>query len=171
MLNNPNMARAQLGSVIANETPMDTWGKRYCWIRRAELAFAQGDPHSTLEIANRLIASMPGSSHDRVVTYLWKLEAEALLEIGASEEALILLQTALQNALASEEKFLLWQVHASLARAQKHLNNQIEYEREISMAREEIKELAGKLPEGIGKNAFIQRANDWLDTNNSNMHP
>ena len=37
-------ARACLERVISPETPMDTGGKRYCWIRRAELALARLRP-------------------------------------------------------------------------------------------------------------------------------
>ncbi len=83
-------------------------GKRYCWARRAELALAQGDPALALDIIERLIASAPGMSPGRVITFLWKLKGEALAAMGHTEEAHTLLQAAIENARATGERFLLW---------------------------------------------------------------
>ncbi|MCP4422273.1 MAG: AAA family ATPase, partial [Chloroflexi bacterium] len=48
-----------LETTLPLQTSMDTLGKRYCWVRRAELALLQGDPALTLDITERLIASAP----------------------------------------------------------------------------------------------------------------
>jgi hypothetical protein len=56
---------------------MDTLSKRYCWLWLAELALAQDDPAHALDITDRSIATAPGMSPGRVITYLWKLKAEA----------------------------------------------------------------------------------------------
>jgi tetratricopeptide (TPR) repeat protein len=141
---------------------MDTMGKRYCWARRAELALFQGDPALALDITDRLVASAPGMSPGCVITFLWKLKGEALAAMGRAEEACSLLRAAIKNAKVTEERFLLWRIHASLGRLYRALGRRSEAEREFSTARELVEELAETLPNEELRGNFFQRAHNRL---------
>ncbi|UCC88670.1 MAG: tetratricopeptide repeat protein, partial [Anaerolineales bacterium] len=155
-------AQACLDKVVSPQTPMDTMGKRYCWARRAELALSQGDPAHALEITQRLIASAPGMSPERVITFLWKLKGEALAAMGRAEEACSLLRAALENAQVTEERFLLWRIHASLGRLYCATDHQKEAEKEFSATSELIQELAASVPDEALKGNFLHSAYNML---------
>jgi adenylate cyclase len=152
-----------LETVISPQPPMDTLGKRYCWVRLAELALTQDDPGLALEITERLIASAPGMSPGRVITFLWKLKGEALAAIGRTDEAESLLHAAIENAWAMEERFLLWRVHASLGRLYRTMGHQEAAEKEFSTACALIEELAATVPDKALKSNFLQGAYNTLD--------
>jgi tetratricopeptide (TPR) repeat protein len=156
-------AQTRLESVISAQTPMDTMGTRYCWARRADVALAQDDPALALEVTDRLIATAPGMSPERVITYLWKLRGDALATLGRADEAEPLLRAAVENAHAMEERFLLWRVHASLGRLYHAMNQKREARREFSTARGVIKELAATIPDDALRGSFQRRAYDMLD--------
>jgi tetratricopeptide (TPR) repeat protein len=163
LLDDLNSAQASLETVISPQTPMDTMGKRYCWVRRAELAQAQGDPTLALDITERIIASAPGMSPGRVITYLWKLKGEVLTAIGHTDEAESLLRAALDNARVTGERFLLWRVHASLGRLYRTTGHQETAEKEFSTARALIEEMAATIPDEALKSSFLQGAYTALD--------
>jgi tetratricopeptide (TPR) repeat protein len=162
LLDDGRQAQLLLESVLSAETPMDTLGKRYCWARRAELALCQGDPALALEIVESLIASAPGMSPGRVISFLWMLKGEALATLGNPEEAQPLLQEAIENAQVAGERFLLWRLHASLGKLFCAMGRQPEAEEELSTARELVEELAGTVSIGDLRDSFLQRANDWI---------
>lgn len=151
-------AQTFLEGVISPQTPMDTMGKRYCWARRAELALLLGDTALALEIVDRLVASAPGMPAGGVITFLWMLKGEALAALGSLDEAASLLQVAIENARAQDERFLLWRVHASLGRLYQALNQPFEAQKEISAARKLIEELAATIPDKALKDNFLQHA-------------
>jgi len=157
-----DLAAAQtcLEAVLSPQTPMDTMGKRYCWARRAELALSQGDLALTLDITDRLIGSAPGMSPGCVITFLWKLKGEALAAMGRTDEACFLLRGAVENARATEERFLLWRLHASLGRLYHAIDRQPEAEVELSHARELVEELADTVPDGELRDNYLWRARD-----------
>jgi tetratricopeptide (TPR) repeat protein len=141
---------------------MNTLGTRFCWARRAELALRQGDPALALDITDRLMTSAPGMSPGRVITFLWKLKAEALLALGGTDEARKLLQAAVENAQATGERFLLWRLHASLGRLYRAKGWQLEAEKELTTARILADELAETMPDRSLRNNFRQRAHNML---------
>jgi adenylate cyclase len=151
-------AQTCLDTVIAPQTAMDTMHKRYFWAIRAELALAQGDPTLALDIVDRLIATAPGMSPGRVITFLWKLRGEALAAVGDLDEASALLSAAIENARATGERSLLWRVHASLGRLHHTMDRQAPAEQEFSVARELIQELAATIPDKTLRDNFLQRA-------------
>jgi tetratricopeptide (TPR) repeat protein len=162
MLDDRKLAQTCLEKVISPQTPMDTMGKRYCWARRSELALAQDDPALALDIADRLIASAPGMSPGRVITFLWMLKAEALAVLGRREDAISLLHTALENARATGERCLLWQVHARLWRLYRVMGHQEAAERQLSAARALIDEFAATIPDETLQYNFRQGASSML---------
>jgi DNA-binding SARP family transcriptional activator len=133
--------------------------ERYCWARWAQLALAQGDPASALDITDRLIASAPG----RVITFLWKLKGEVLTVIDHTDEAESLLRRAVENAQATGERFLLWRVHVSLGRLYRTTGRQEAAEKEFSTARVLIEEMAANIPDEAFKTDFLQGAYNTLD--------
>jgi adenylate cyclase len=155
-------AQTYLESVFSAETLMDSLPKRYCWAMRAELALCQGDPPLALDITDRLIASAPGMSPGRVITFLWMLKAEALTGMGHTEEAHTWLQEAIENAQATGERFLLWRLHASLGRLYRAVGRQSEAEKEFSTARKHVEELADTVSAGKLRDGFLQRAHERL---------
>jgi tetratricopeptide (TPR) repeat protein len=162
LLNDLEQAQTCLETVLSPETAMDTVHRRTCWARRAELALLQGDPTLALDIVERLVASAPGMSPGRVITFLWKLRAEALAAAGQAEEAGSLLQAAVRNAQAAGERFLLWRLHASLGLLYCMMSRQAEAEAEFSTVREFIQELAHTIPgQGLRDN-FLRRASGML---------
>ena len=82
--------------------------------------------------------------------------------MGRTEEACSLLRAAIENARATEERFLLWRLHASLGRLYRALGRQSEAEREFSTARELVEELADTVPTGELRDVFLQRAHERL---------
>jgi tetratricopeptide (TPR) repeat protein len=159
------LAQRCLDAVISDQTPMNTLGKRYCWARRAELALLQGDPTTALYITERLITSAPGMSSGRVITFLWKLKAEALIAVGRLQDAEPLLSSAIENARATGERFLLWRVYASLGRCQSNMGQLEAADQEFSSARALIEKLAATIPDEALKDSFLRGALNQIDAN------
>ncbi len=158
VLDDLTAAQTCLETVLSPQTPMDTIGKRYCWARRAELTLAQGNPALALDIVDRLIASAPGMSPGRTITFLWKLKADALVATGDTERAFPLLHAAMENAQIVEERFLLWRVHASLGQVCCATDRPAEAEEAFSTAREIIQELGDTIPDETLRDNFVQGA-------------
>jgi DNA-binding SARP family transcriptional activator/predicted ATPase len=152
------VARTCLERALSQETPMTGAGTRSCWARRAELALARGDPASALGIADALIASAPGMAPGRVITFLWKLKGEALGAMGHVDRAASLLLAAIEHAVVTEERFLLWQLQASLGQLCHTSGRQSEAEEAFSEARSSIQNLANTIPSGDLRDSFFQGA-------------
>jgi DNA-binding SARP family transcriptional activator/Flp pilus assembly protein TadD len=159
LLGDFTQAQECLKTVISPQTYMDTLHKRYCWARRAELALSQGDSEFALEITDRLINSAPGMSPGSVITFLWKLKAEALAAIGNMDEAGNLLRVARRNAQEKGEQFLLWRIHASLGRLYDAIGHHEDAQEEFMTARQLIVELAATIPDEVLKQKFLEGAN------------
>jgi adenylate cyclase len=165
IIGDQDSAQACLESAISPQTSMDTLGKRYCWLRRAELALAQDDPSLALDITERLIASAEGMAPGRVITYLWKVKAEAMAAKGLMAEAVMFISEAIDNAEISGERFLLWRLHASLARLYYTIGQMENAKEEHSTAQSLIDELAATISDEVVKNRFLQSAYSILANN------
>ena len=162
MMDDLKSVQKSLETVLSPQTPMDTLGKRYCWVRRGELALAQGDPNLALDITDRLIKSAPGMSPERVITFLWKLKGEALAVMGCTEEAVPLLQAAIKNAVELRERFLVWRLHGRLGRLYQAEGRQLDAESEFSIAWQLVEELAETVPDGEMRDHFLSQALDRI---------
>ena len=162
LLNDLESAQTCLETVISRHTPMNTLHKRYCWVRRAELALCQADPALALDITDRLIATAPGMEPGRVITFLWKLRGEALAALGHPDEASALLLAALENAQELGQRLFLWRIHASLAQLYHTMNRQLESEQALSAARERLEQVAATIPDRALRDNFLQRADCTL---------
>jgi len=156
MSDNQESAQSCLEAVISPKTPMDTLGRRYCWVRLAELALVQDDPSLALDITDRLIASAPSITPGHVITYLWKLKGGGLAALGRTEEAASILQAAIENTQATGERFLQWRIHACLSHLYQTMGKHEGAEKELSTALTLIGELAATLPDDVLKDRFLQ---------------
>ena len=96
----------------------------------------------------------PGS----VITFLWLLKGKALAVKGSLEEAEALLHAALVNAQNTEERFLLWRIHASLGRLYQRMDRVEISEEVMAAARSLIEEIATTVPDEELKHNFRQGA-------------
>ena len=163
LLDDLAQARVYLDAVLSPGTDMDSVHKRTCWARRAELALREGDPSLALDIVERLIGSAPGMSPGRVIAFLWKVKAEALAAVGQTEQAVILLRAAVENAQATGERSLLWPIHASLARLYSTTHHRAEAATEFAAAHQLIQELADTVPAAELREGFLRRAHGMLE--------
>jgi DNA-binding CsgD family transcriptional regulator len=132
---------------------------RRLWSARAELVLAQGNPRRALEIVDRLLGSTVNLAHHgpHAVPHLSRLRARALAALGQMEEAEGELQGALPIARRQGNQSVLWRLHADLGKVQRALGRREDAEREFSLARDTIANLANHLPEGALRENFLQR--------------
>lgn len=151
-------AESILDAALPPDAPLDSVGKRQCWLARGELALERGNARGALQIADALISSAYSESHTRlsteekIIPRLWKLRGEALALQG-SPEAETVLRDAIQVASAQGALPLLWRIHVSLGGVNPKTNSE-----HFDAAREIIEKLARKfLDEGLRDN-FARRA-------------
>jgi hypothetical protein len=97
-----------------------------------------------------------------VITFLWALKGKAVRAQGDWERGRALLQAAVDNATATGERFLLWQLHANLARVCEAGNHLSEARQQLSAARTCVDELAETIRPGKLRDNFLERAHDAL---------
>lgn len=151
-------AQSYLKKVICSHSVMDALGRRKCWVRQAELALLQDDPAYALEITERLISSAPSMSPGRVITYLWWLKGKALAALGDSASAKSHFQTAIENAQATGERYLLWRIHSSLGHLYQNMGEQAASGVEFSQAVALIDALAATIPDETLRRNFLHGA-------------
>ncbi|MFN2188518.1 MAG: tetratricopeptide repeat protein, partial [Candidatus Promineifilaceae bacterium] len=152
----PQAAQAILDSVLSDDTPMDTLGRRYCWIWRAELAMLNDQPELTLGIAGRLIDSAPGIKLKAMIPYLWKLKGQALAQTDQADEACVLFSQAVEGAQATGEKFLLWRLHQAHGQLLQTMGQRVEAEIHLIAARASVDELASSIPDEVLRSGFLK---------------
>ena len=166
---NTTSAQRCLDQLISNQTPMDTLGKRLCWVRQAEIALAQQEPELALDIINQLISFAPGIEPGDVITYLWMLKGETFRRLGLFDEAISFLQDAIINAQRMEEMFLLWRAHANLGKFYLSLNHPDAAEQEFLTSRSIIKRIAASTMDPVIEKKFIKSANSTLSDYKDNI--
>ncbi len=80
----------------------------------AEIALAKGDFQNALESAENLLVISKKAGAKKYIAKSWKLKAEVLAKIGNIEEAIALMEDALNVAQQVGNPPLLWQIHHSL---------------------------------------------------------
>ena len=154
--NNIALAQQCLDEFVSNVTPMDTVGKRLCWLRKAEIALAQEKPEVALEIIDRLIDTTPGIEAGDVITYLWMLKGDALHRQGLFDTAISFLKIAATNAEKMEENFLLWRVHACLGQIYLSMHLPEKAQKEILLSQSIVNKIAATIFDPIMKEKFIK---------------
>src|SRR5207237_10854431 len=99
-------AEAVLNAVMTgSQQPANSPERRMSWAW-GELALASDEPEMALDIADRLLASVPGTTRSQPIPWLLKLKGEALGALSRGEEAIQALEEARQGALARQENTL-----------------------------------------------------------------
>ena len=162
MLGNHEATKECIELAIPSDACMETLSRRYCLVRRIELALMQDDPTSALNITERLIASAPNMSPGHVITYLWMLKGEALMANGDLENARLHFQAAIENAHANGERFLIWRIHIHLGNLFRTIGNNEAARKEFVLARAQIDELAATITDETLKENFRYGACNML---------
>lgn len=114
-------ARAVLDEALPRDAPMDSVGKRECWLARGELALASGEVDAALIIADELIRSAAfdaerhANGKENVVPRLWKLRGDVLAAIDPARAEVVLLE-GIEEAGAQGALPLLSQLLVSMGR-------------------------------------------------------
>ncbi len=154
-------AETALRVVIGQEQkPRTLVDRRLVWVW-GELALAQGEPQTALQIAERLIGSVPGQ-HTQPIPRLLKLKGEALVALGQLHEASEALEQAKRGALERQEAPLLWQVDSSLGRVYRLLKREQEASSALGAAREGIEKLSQAFDDAALRERFEHQALAYL---------
>jgi DNA-binding CsgD family transcriptional regulator len=147
--------------VLPNEMPSrPTLAQRLCWLARAELAIATGNPSDALVIVDTLIdlAKHTASGEAFAEPHLLKLRGDALAALGRTEDAEAALQDALRAAEFQGARPVLWRVHVAQGRLYQARSQRTEAEAYFSAARAMIEALAGTMPDASLSQAFLHNA-------------
>jgi DNA-binding NarL/FixJ family response regulator len=147
-------ARTLLNSQLlgSGEVPL-TAGQGRCWLTRAELALAEGDPGRALEIAERLVPGDGGG--ERLIPHVWRARARALSALGRTGEALAILDGVRQAAAERGTTPLLWRLHADAATIYRSVGRAADAADAAASAREVVDALAARVPEGGLRERFL----------------
>jgi DNA-binding CsgD family transcriptional regulator/tetratricopeptide (TPR) repeat protein len=151
-------AQEALKALMAREQlPANTPERRMSWAW-GELALASDEPEMALDIADRLLASVPGAERAQPIPWLLKLKGEALGELGRREEAIQMLEEAAQGALARQERPLLWQLYRVLGRQYHYLKQEDQAQHAFTSARQSIVSLASTIDDAYLHEHFLRAA-------------
>jgi DNA-binding CsgD family transcriptional regulator len=154
-------AEAALQAAMPQERePRTLSERRLAWVW-GELALAQGEAQLALQIAERLIATAPGSLPSQPaqpIPRLLKLKGEALIALKRLDEAVEALGEAKRGALLRREAPLLWQIHGTFGRVYRLLKREQEEKNEIVAAQAGIESLAQTIDDAGLREHFLQRA-------------
>jgi predicted ATPase/DNA-binding XRE family transcriptional regulator len=139
-------AAVALGGRLSDDTPMTTLGGRNLWASAADLALAAGDAHQALQLADRLIETLPGTA-SRPVPRLELLRGQALTALGRHAEADQALQAAFEAAEWSSARPLQWRILAAQVRLSQEQGNPTAAERAHAAAQALVAELAAAVPD------------------------
>jgi DNA-binding CsgD family transcriptional regulator/tetratricopeptide (TPR) repeat protein len=145
----PREPHEQHPSNVAERDVALTWG---------ELALAEGDPGAALQIAQRLLDSLPGTAIASVqlvqpgeaaqpVPPLLKVKGEALIQLSRLDEAVESLEGARRGAEERGSRPVLWTLHSLLAKAYMLLKREEQAREEVALGRRLIQQLAESLDE------------------------
>jgi predicted ATPase/DNA-binding CsgD family transcriptional regulator len=155
-----NVARAEatlLAVVLPDQQPRNSAERRICWTW-GELALARGNPALALDIAERLLNSIPGTATTQLVPRLLKLQGDALGALARHGEAVAALEEARRGALARHERLILWQIDRALGRQYRRLRQEELARRHFASAREVIASLADTFDDVALRERFLRAA-------------
>src|SRR6266567_1055277 len=151
-------AEAALKAVIArDQTPRSSPERRMIWAW-GELALANDEPGVALDIAERLLSSVPGAHQEQPIPWLLRLKARALIASGRMKEALEVLEAAKSGLLARQERPLLWQIHALLGQVHTYLKQEEQARQEFVAASRIIHALKATIDDDYLREHFSRTA-------------
>ncbi len=151
-------AQATLQSVMNSEQdPRNLPERRMAWAWGRTL-LAQKKPDLALGVAEKLIASAPGSDRAQPIPALLLLKGDALLQLKRFDQARTALEDALRGAITRTARPLLWQIHAALARLYQHHKRGDDARRELDSALAIVESLAASIEQPELRQSFAEAA-------------
>jgi predicted ATPase/DNA-binding CsgD family transcriptional regulator len=151
-------AEAALQAVMGREQqPANSPERRVSWAW-GEFALANNEAELALDIAERLLASIPGEARAQPVPRLFKLKGEALGALARRAEAIEFLEEARRGAQARQEPPLLWQIHRALGRQYRRVKQEDLAQRNFTAARRGIESLARTVDDEYLREHFVRAA-------------
>jgi len=151
-------AEATLATVAPFEREVRDLARRQLAWAWGELALAQGDAECALQRADDLLASVPGDPQPQPIPYLLHLRGEALVALVRYDEAEQALTEAARGAEARHDLFILWRIHAALARLHHRLKRKEHAHHDANAARQIIGSLAATIEDGPMREHFLRSA-------------
>jgi DNA-binding CsgD family transcriptional regulator/Tfp pilus assembly protein PilF len=158
-------AQATLQAIMPREQQPQTMAERQIALVWGELALARREPEMALQIAERLLASVPGQVSGQPaqpIPHLLKLKGKSLLALARLEDAIAVLEEARQGAVARNTRPVLWAIHRSLGQAYHRFQRPEQARKEHAAARRLIEELAASISEASLRDQFLRAALDSL---------
>jgi DNA-binding NarL/FixJ family response regulator len=151
---------AVIGMTPGDMPTLPTLAQRLCWLARAELAMATGNPSMALAILDRLIdlARRTASDGVFVAPRLLKARGTALAALQDAANAEAALHEALRAAEYQGARPLAWRIHAALGRFHQAHAQRADAEIHFSLARELIQALADTIPNAALHETFVRNA-------------
>jgi DNA-binding CsgD family transcriptional regulator len=162
LLNDLTRAETVLNAALDPHMPAQTMAQRLMWCASVELAVAQGNPNSALEITDQLIASAANISTGRNMLRVSKLRGEVLTALNRVEEAKAALEAAQEVATAQGARPKTWRIAVDLGKLFQGQARHDEAERAFSAARILIEELAVNIPGELLRDNFLRQATAML---------
>lgn len=153
-----------IGARMDDMSAAPTLAQRLCWMARAELLLALGDPTESLGIVGRLIALVKDTTTDDapVEPRLLKLQGEALTALGHIEQADAALHDAARAAELQGARPLLWRCHVALGKLYQARAQRAEAEAHFASARATLVALADAVPDAALRERFLHNALDCI---------
>ena len=154
---------AVIGAAPAEMPTQPTLAQRLCWLSRATLWLAAGNPSATLVIVDRLIGlvkrtASSESSDVWVEPRLLKLRGDAQVALGQTDTAEATLQEALRAAAHQGARPLVWRIHIALGKLSQSQAQHAKAETHFATARETLAALADTLAAEPLREAFLDSA-------------
>ncbi len=156
-------ACATLQAAMPRDQDPRTMPERQVALAWGELMLARGEADLALEIAERLLASIPGLSSGQApqrIPHLLKLKGEALLALARLEEAAEALEAARQGAVERDARPVLWTIHRALGQVYQLLHRKEQARLEQAAGRQLIEALAMTIDDASLRDHFRRTAHD-----------
>lgn len=149
-----------LQELLLPEMPAVTMGERHLWTAHAEYALAVHNPQTALFALDLQVATSPyaQTSGANAVPRLALLRANALWELGETDNARYILQEALGASQKQNTPPMTWRLYAALARLEHAAGRRDEAQTAQKRALQIIETLAATIPEVALADRFKQRA-------------
>jgi tetratricopeptide (TPR) repeat protein/DNA-binding CsgD family transcriptional regulator len=154
-------AFAALQAIMPRDQPPRTMPERQVALAWGELVLAQGEAGLALEIAEHLLASVPGllpGQSPQPIPRLLKLRGEALLALSRLDEAEKALEDAKRGAIARNTRPTLWTIYRTLGQLYQLLSRNEQADQALAAGRQVISELAMTIDDTSLRDQFERAA-------------
>ena len=142
------------------DLPMQSLVERLAWQGQAELALAQGDATSALQITRHLFLTTPKHASVSIghIPYLALLQGTALTALQQWVEAKKVLVAALATTQTLRMRRLSWRIQAALGKLYQAQGQQPQAKRSFAAARTIVNEMAATLADPALRDNFVEQA-------------